>query len=64
MLLLTDCEVHTAKYLGCSFDVQTEQNEVRTKLRSEYFPYTTKNWLIRALLKRHNELVGKFSGNL
>ena len=55
MLLLTNCEVHTAKYSDRSFDVRTEWNEVRTKnLRSEYFPYGTNNWLIRALLYSHH----------
>ena len=28
---------------------------------SEYFPYGTNNWLIRALLYSHHELVGEFS---
>ena len=31
MLLLTNCEVHTGKYLDRSFEVQTERSEVRTK---------------------------------
>ena len=31
ILLLTNCEVHTAKYLDRSFEVRTEWNEVRTK---------------------------------
>ena len=31
MLLLTNCEVHTGKYLGRSFEVRTERSEVRTK---------------------------------
>ena len=28
------------------------------KLSSEYFPYGTNNWLIRALLYTHHEIVG------
>ena len=43
ILLLTNCEVHTAKYSDRSFE----------KLRSEYFPYGTNNCLIRALLYSH-----------
>ena len=31
MLLLTDNEVHTAKYSDYSFEVGTERNEVRTR---------------------------------
>ena len=31
MLLLTNYEVHTGKYLDRSFEVRTERNEVRTK---------------------------------
>ena len=31
MLLLTNCEFHTGKYLDRSFEVRTEQSEVRTK---------------------------------
>ena len=31
LLLLTNCEVHTGKYLDCSFEVRTERSEVRTK---------------------------------
>ena len=31
MLLLTNCEVHTGKYLDRSFEVRTERNEVHTK---------------------------------
>ena len=31
MLLLTNCEVHTGKYLYRSFEVRTERSEVRTK---------------------------------
>ena len=31
MLLLTNCEVHTGKYLDRSFEVRTERSEVRTK---------------------------------
>ena len=31
MLLLTNCEVHTAKYSERSFKVRTERNIVRTK---------------------------------
>ena len=51
------------KYSDCSFEVWTDWNEVRArktkgspfaKLRSEYFPYGENNWVIRALLYRHN----------
>ena len=38
-LLLTNCEVHTRKYLDRSFEVRTEQTE---KLRSKYFPVWAK----------------------
>ena len=31
MLLLTNCEVHTGKYLDRIFEVRTERSEVRTK---------------------------------
>ena len=31
MLLLTNCGVHTGKYLDRGFKVRTEQSEVRTK---------------------------------
>ena len=31
MLLLTNCEVRTGKYLDRSFEVRTERSEVRTK---------------------------------
>ena len=31
MLLLTNCEVHTGKYLDRSFEVRTERSEVRKK---------------------------------
>ena len=31
MLLLTNCEVYTGKYLDRSFEVRTERSEVRTK---------------------------------
>ena len=54
MLLLTNCEVHTAKYLDGSFDGPLR------KIRSENFPYGTNNWLMRALLYSHHEIVTKF----
>ena len=41
MLLLTNCEVHTGKYLDRSFEVRTEQTEVRTKTRVQIFPVWT-----------------------
>ena len=44
-----------------------EPNEMRSiqrKLRSEYFPYGTKNWLIRVLLYSHHKIVGKGNGYL
>ena len=53
MLLLTNCELHTAKYSDRS----------TKNLKSEYFPYGTNNWLIRVLLHSHHKVVGKFSGN-
>ena len=31
MLLLTNCEVHTEKYLDRSFEVRTKRSEARTK---------------------------------
>ena len=31
MILLTNCEVRTGKYLDLSFEVRTERSEVRTK---------------------------------
>ena len=31
MLLLTNCEVHTGKYLDRSFELRTERSEVRRK---------------------------------
>ena len=37
MLLFTNCEVDTAKYLDRSFDVWTEWNEVRTKNKVRIF---------------------------
>ena len=30
-ILLTNCKVHTRKYLDRSFEVRTERSEVRTK---------------------------------
>ena len=44
MLLSTKCEVDAAKYLDCSYG----PNEMRTlqRMKSEYFPYGTNNWLI------------------
>ena len=44
MLLLTNCEVHTGKYLDRSFEVRTEligQWGPYEKLRSKYFPVWT-----------------------
>ena len=51
MLLLTNREVHTERYLDRSFK----------KLRFEYFLYGTNNWLIKALLYSHNKTFVKFS---
>ena len=31
VLLLTNCEVNTGKYLDCSFEVRTERSEVHMK---------------------------------
>ena len=59
MLLLTNCEVHTAKY---SEGLTYGPNDMSTaKIRSEYFPYGTNDWLIRVLFYSHHELVEKFS---
>ena len=41
MLLLTNCEVHTGKYLDRSFEVRTERSEVRTKTKVQIFPVWT-----------------------
>ena len=42
MLLLTDCEVHTARYLDHSFEVGNIWNEVHTKhLGSDIFGVET-----------------------
>ena len=59
MLLLTNCEVHTTKYSDRSAD-RTKWGQYK-KLRSEYFPYGKNNWLTRALLYSHHEVVGKVS---
>ena len=42
MLLLTNCEVHTGKYLDRSFELRTE--------RSDIFHVDRTDWSIRALL--------------
>ena len=51
MLLLTNCEVHTGKYLDCSFEVQTER---KTKIQI-FSRMDRTNWSIRALLYSHNQ---------
>ena len=61
MLLLTTYEAHTRKYSDLSFDKWTESSEVLTKiLKSEYFPHGTNNWLTRAVLYSHHELMENF----
>ena len=57
MLLLTNCEVHTGKYLDRSFEVRTERSEAHTKNKGpNIFPYMDQtNWSIRALLYSHNQ---------
>ena len=57
MLLLTNCEVHTGKYLDRSFEVQTERSEGPVKV--QIFCRTDRtNWSIRALLYSHNQHLG------
>ena len=60
MLLLTNCEVHTGKYLDGSFEVRTERSEVRTK---NYGPNISRmdrtNWSIRALLYSNISFVSR-----
>ena len=59
MLFLTNCEVHTGKYLDHSFEVRTERSEVRTKAKVQMFSYMDRtNWSIRALLYGHNQHSG------
>ena len=71
MLLLTNCEVHTGKYLDRSFEVRTERtkiektiilkNEVRSvrKAKVQIFSRMDRtNWSIRASLYSHNQHLG------
>ena len=54
MLLLTNCEVHTGKYLDHSFEVRTER-----KAKVQIFSRMDRtNWSIRALLYSHNQHLG------
>ena len=41
MLLLINWEVHTRKYSDRSFEVRTEQSEVRTQAKVRIFPVWT-----------------------
>ena len=51
MLLLTNCEVHTGKYLDRSFEVRTER-----KAKVQIFSRKDRtNWSIRALLYGNNQ---------
>ena len=51
MLLLTNCGVHTGKYLDRSFEVRTER-----KAKVIIFSRMDRtNWSIRALLYSHNQ---------
>ena len=57
MLLLSNCEVHTGKYLDNSFEVRGP-NEVRSvrKAKVQIFSRMDRtNWSIRALLYSHNQ---------
>ena len=57
MLLLTNCEVHTGKYLDRSLDLRTERSERsvrKTKIRI-FSRMDRNNWSIRALLYSHNQ---------
>ena len=54
MLLLTNCEVHTGKYLNRSFEVRTERKA--TVQISSRIDRT--NLSIRALLYSHNQDLG------
>ena len=51
MLLLISCKVHTAKYADRMFR-STDRIKwcLYEKLRSEYFPYGTNNWLVTHFL--------------
>ena len=54
MLLLTNCEVHTGKYLDRSFEVRTER-----KAKVQIFSRIDRtNWSIRPLLYSHNQHLG------
>ena len=51
MLLLTNCEVHTGKYLDRSVEVRTER-----KAKVQIFSRKDRtNWSIRALLYSHKQ---------
>ena len=59
MLLLTNCEVHTGKYLDRSF--KYGPNEVRSVQNAKvqiFSPMDRTNWSIRALLYSHNQHLG------
>ena len=54
MLLLTNCEVHTGKYLERNFEVRTER-----KAKVQIFSRMDRtNWSIKALLCSHNQHLG------
>ena len=54
MLLLTNCEVHTEKYLDRIFEVRTER-----KAKVQIFSRMDRtNWSIRDLLYSHNQHSG------
>ena len=52
MLLLTNCEVHTGKYLDRSFEVRTERSETKVQIFSRI---DRTKWSIRGLLYSHNQ---------
>ena len=54
MLLLTNCEVHTGKYLDRSFEVRTER---KAKVQI-FFRMDRTNWSIRTLLYSYNQHLG------
>ena len=63
LLLLTSCEVHTANIRTAVLTYGLNEMRSVQKTRSVYFPYGRNNWLMRALLYSHQEVVGKFSQN-
>ena len=56
MLLLTNCEVHTGKYLDRSFEVGTNGvRSVRNTKVQMFSRMDRTNWSIRALLYTRNQ---------